>query len=284
MVEYLRELRPDDLARYRIADHVAGPRAEQRLRLRVPFDHLAQAVDADHRVQRRCDQLLEARFRLAQRLLRTPLLHRLADQTGRRLQKGHLVVGKAALAAGVGEQYAENPRCGRDDHPGARVHAVKVAKVTRLEPRLLLQIGEGDRRAGHRDVQRDRLVLLIVAIAVRERRVRADGRAQSHPVAADLQRARVLHAEGELHQRAGLPEEDVGIDAGEGSLSQLGDGRLLPVAILDLVAQTAQLGRERTLGLRVTDEVKLGRVLSHLSRCAGRVALGLRSGIELVLC
>jgi hypothetical protein len=52
----------------------------------------------------------------------------------------------------------------------------------------------------------------------------------------------VLHAEGQLDQRAGLAEEDVGVDAGERGLPELGDGGLLPVAPLDLRAQARELG------------------------------------------
>jgi hypothetical protein len=51
----------------------------------------------------------------------------------------------------------------------------------------------------------------------------------------------VVDREGELDERAGLAEEDVGIDAGERGLPELGDGLLLPVAGLDLGAEMGEL-------------------------------------------
>ena len=70
----------------------------------------------------------------------------------------------------------------------------------------------------------------------------------------------MVDAEGELDERAGLAEEDGGIDAGQRRLPELGDGGLLPVARLDLRAQTRELRQplrtaagnevERLLGIR----------------------------------
>lgn len=70
----------------------------------------------------------------------------------------------------------------------------------------------------------------------------------------------MVDGEGELDERAGLAEEDVRIDAGERSLPELRDGGLLPVASLDLRAETSELGLpfrppagnevERLLGIR----------------------------------
>ena len=52
----------------------------------------------------------------------------------------------------------------------------------------------------------------------------------------------MVDGEGELDERAGLAEEDVWIDAGERGLPELGDGGLLPIARLDLRAETSELG------------------------------------------
>jgi len=51
----------------------------------------------------------------------------------------------------------------------------------------------------------------------------------------------VVDGEGQLDERAGLAEKDVGIDAGERGLPELRDGGLLPVARVDLRAQTREL-------------------------------------------
>src|SRR5436190_7202459 len=132
--------------------------------------------------------------------------------------------------------------CGRDDDAGAAADAVVVAQVLRLEARLLVEAGEDHRRAGDGDVHGHRLVLLIVALAMIEGGVRADGGAQhGAPGWGDLQDAAVVDRQGQLDERAGLAEEDVGIDAGERGLAELGDGRLLPVARLDLRAQSREL-------------------------------------------
>jgi hypothetical protein len=72
--------------------------------------------------------------------------------------------------------------------------------------------------------------------------VRADGGAQDDAAGGDdLQDAAVVDAEGQLDERAGLAEEDVGVDAGERRLPQLGDGGLLPVARIDLRAEPGEL-------------------------------------------
>ena len=45
-----------------IADHVAGSDVERGFCLRVPLEDDAVAIDCDHRVERRGDELVHARF------------------------------------------------------------------------------------------------------------------------------------------------------------------------------------------------------------------------------
>src|ERR1051326_2234247 len=261
-----------DVGRQRPSQHLARRHPEDRLGLRIPLDHVAVAVDGDDGVERRVDELLEARLRLAQRLLGAVALERFAEEAGGRAEKRNLVFGEEALGRGEGEEHAEDARGGGDGDAGAAADAVVVAQVRRLEARLFAEVREDHRRAGDGDVHRDRLVLLVVAVAVIERFVRADGSAQDRaPRGGDLEHAAVIDGERELHERAGLAEEDVGIDAGERGLAELRDRGLLAVARLDLRAQTREL-RDALRTSAGNEMQRLLQVRHDCERSAGHYA------------
>ena len=131
-----------------------------------------------------------------------------------------------------------------------------------LEARLLLQVVERHRRAGQRDVHGQRFVLFVIIATVSESRIRADRRAHLDPSGRrDFQGPAMVDAEGHLHECAGLTEKDGGIDAGESSLSQLGDGDLLAIARLDLLAQTQQFRFARVR--RAADNMKWLLLIGH---------------------
>jgi hypothetical protein len=118
---------------------------------------------------------------------------------------------------------------------------VVLAQVSRLEAGLLLEVAEGDGLVAEEDQHADRLVLFLVAVAMDERLVGADRGPDEHSSAGrGLQRTAVGDAEGQLDESAGLTEKDVGVDARERCLAELGDGRLLAVARFDLGAQSGQ--------------------------------------------
>ncbi len=116
-----------------------------------------------------------------------------------------------------------------------------IAEVRALETRFVIDVVEDHRRAGERNVHRDRLVLFVVVTAMGERRIRADRRQEHHPSIGDLESARMIDLERHLHKRARLAEKDGRVDTGEGCLPQFGDGRLLTVTRLDLRPETLQL-------------------------------------------
>src|SRR5213594_1086003 len=132
-----------------------------------------------------------------------------------------------------------------------------------LEARLMLQIAERHRRLGQAHINRDRFVFLIVAIAMEKCRIRSESSTDDDgPAGCHFQQAAVIDAEGQLDDRAGLAEEDGGIDAGERRLSEFGDRVFLAIARLDFRAQARKLGGG--LGVRrPTDEVKRLLLLSH---------------------
>ena len=112
------EERRDDVAWKRPPHDIPRSQAERRLRLRIPLDDVRLTIDADHRIQRRVDQLLEARFRAVQRLLRPRALHGLAHEVGYRLEKADLEFLEFSRRAGVGQDDTECAAGGGDDHAG----------------------------------------------------------------------------------------------------------------------------------------------------------------------
>ena len=153
---------------------------------------------------------------------------------------------------GVGEDHAERPVLRADHDAGAAADAVVGVQVRGLEARLVLEIGERERRVGEQRDHAERVVLVGVARAVEERVVRAEGRADGHaPAGGDLERAAVRDLQRQLDERASLAEEDQRIDAGERRLPELGDRGLLPVARLQLRPQPRHLrARARLCSLR----------------------------------
>ena len=99
-----------------------------------------------------------------------------------------------------------------------------------------------------------------------ERRIRADRRGDGNAAVADLERAGVIDAEGDLHERAGLAEEDQRLDAGECGLSELRDRRFLPVARLDLGAKPLQFCIRVRRVAAPADEMERMRIVGHCNR------------------
>ena len=135
-----------------------------------------------------------------------------------------------------------------------------------LETRFVLEVLERHRPFRERDIHSDRVVLGVVVLAMRKCGVRSQRSAHDDLTARrDLQRAAVIDAEGQLDNRAGLTEEDGGIDAGESGLAEFGNRRLLSVAGLDLRLQPRQLCRCGLRIRRATDELKRPSLLAHKS-------------------
>jgi hypothetical protein len=72
----------------------------------------------------------------------------------------------------------------------------------------------------------------------------------------------VLHTERELDQRAGLSEEDAGVDAGEGALPELRNRDLLAISRVNFGAEPLDFGR-RGIRLATAAADELERLLIH---------------------
>jgi hypothetical protein len=159
----------------------------------------------------------------------------LADDVRRGAEEGELVLRERPLLVGVDDDDAEGPVLSADRHPGAGADAVIVAEVRRLEPCLFIELHERERRVLEQRDHRQRLILVCVERAVRERLIRSERGADVHRSAGvELERAAMRDLQRQLDQRARLPEEDERIDAGERGLPELRHRDLLPVPRLQL--------------------------------------------------